>query len=272
MIAVGLATEPLIVVPLAVGIGAFFWGRRATGRDAHSPAVPKHACRGPATGRLRRRLAPALVVPVVGLGLLLATGDDLPLSRSERTLLLLVAGVVVAAGVLVRRLRPLAVATGSVVLLAALPWSGMGGAVPLVLVAAALLGTLLTDDVSRGPVEARPHPLLRAAVAIPVLVLTLVGALFAPATAPRPPVAQLAAWINGPASGGSAVAVPAELWGDLLRNGVPAERLHLIGSGSGADAVWTVDVGDPAPDTHLSAALGSGATVITVQQTARAHE
>jgi putative peptide zinc metalloprotease protein len=270
-VVLGLATQPLLAAPLAVGFGVLV-ATHVLRQRAGSSASPKHARRRPAASRYRLWLVPALVLPVIGLAVLVTGRGDLPLNGSERTVLLLLAGLVVASGLFVRRARPLAAGAACAVLLAALPWSGSSSALSLALVSVALLGALFTHAVTTGPVRSRPHPLLRGAVGIPVLVLMGVGSLFAPDTASPPPVAELAAWITSPASGGRSVDVPPELWGDLLRNGVPAERLHLIGSGTGADAVWTVDVGDPAPETHLSATLGSGATVITVQQRARAHE
>jgi putative peptide zinc metalloprotease protein len=270
-VVLGLATQPLLAAPLAVGFGVLV-ATHVLRQRAGSSASPKHARRRPAASRYRQWLVPALVLPVIGLAVLVTGRGDLPLNGSERTVLLLLAGLVVASGLFVRRVRPLAAGAACAVLLAALPWTGNSSALSLALVAVALLGALFTQAVTTGPVESRPHPLLRGAVGIPVLVLMGVGSLFAPDTASPPPVAELAAWITSPASDGRPVDVPPELWGDLLRNGVPAERLRLIGSGTGADAVWTVDVGDPAPETHLSATLGSGATVITVQQTARAHE
>jgi putative peptide zinc metalloprotease protein len=107
--------------------------------------------------------------------------------------------------------------------------------------------------------------LLRAAVAVPVLLLVGVGALFVPTTAPRPPVAELAHWITGPASGGGAVAVPPELWGELLHDGVPPERLVSYGSGSAREAAWTVTVGGPGRAEPPEATFGSDPAALTVR-------
>ena len=262
-VVLGLATQPLLAVPLAVGFGVLV-ATRVLRQSARHTASPKHARRRPAASRYRPWLVPALVLPVIGLTVLVTGGDDLPLNGSERTVLLLLAGPVVASGLFVRRVRAPAVGAACAVLLAALPWTGSSSALSLALVLVALLGALFTHVVTTGPVGSRPHPLLRGAVGIPIFVLMGVGSLFAPATESPPPVAELAAWITSPASSGRPVDVPPELWGDLLRNGVPAERLHLIGSGSGADAVWNVDVGGPASEARPAAAFGSGATVLTV--------
>jgi putative peptide zinc metalloprotease protein len=202
---------------------------------------------------------------VIGLAVLVTGRGDRPLDGSERTVLLLVAGVVVVSGLFVRRLRPPAAAAACAVLLAALPWSGSGSALSLALVPVVLLGALFTDAVTTGPVRSRPHPLLRGVVAIPVLVLVGVGALFTPATASRPPVTELAAWITSPSSGGSPVVVPPELWGELVRDGVPPDRLALARSGSVSDAAWTVTVGGPTTEARPAAAFGSGGTALTVR-------
>jgi putative peptide zinc metalloprotease protein len=87
-----------------------------------------------------------------------------------------------------------------------------------------------------------------------MVVLVVVGALFLPSTAPRLPTADLAAWITGPSSHGGTVAVPASLWGDLVRDGVPAER--LVREGAGAPADWTVGAGEPPPGATAVARFG----------------
>jgi hypothetical protein len=61
-----------------------------------------------------------------------------------------------------------------------------------------LLGTFMVAAVLSRPAADRPHPLLRAAVALPVLVLTGVGAMFPPAS----DVVALPAAITTPGPGG----------------------------------------------------------------------
>jgi putative peptide zinc metalloprotease protein len=60
------------------------------------------------------------------------------------------------------------------------------------------------------------------------------------------------------------VAVPAGLWGDLLRDGVPPDRLVWVGSGSPAEADWAVTVGAPPAGTPAAATFGGGPAGLTV--------
>jgi putative peptide zinc metalloprotease protein len=190
-IAVGIATEPLAAVPLAVGMAVYLgqcgvlarpWGRP-------HPAPVRNAPRFAASNsRWWLRSPVLLVVPVVAM-IGVGTGGDVPLDASEVTVLLLLAVLLVVAGILVSRLRPVAGAAGSTVLMAGLPWPGAGSALPLVVVAVVLLGTCLTAALIGRPVEQRAHPLVRAALAVPALVLVIVGALFQPSsTGPAPAV------------------------------------------------------------------------------------
>jgi hypothetical protein len=131
------------------------------------------------------------------------------------------------------------------------------------LVGAVGLAVLVTDVLTRGPKANRPHPLLRAAVAVPALALTVVGALFLPVAAAGSAHAQLADWITGPASAGGTFAVPPALWGDLVRDGVPAGRLVMPAGAGAAGAEWTVEVsGRPVPGAV--AGFGAGPRSLTV--------
>jgi putative peptide zinc metalloprotease protein len=261
-LAVGVATYPLIAVPLVLGIGVL----RDIAASTWTP--PRHAAPRPrdaghrhrrpdtGSGSLRWWLGLTLLgLPIGVLGVLLALSQvGVPLDGPDRAALLLASIVVVVAGLAVSQPRAPAVAAGSVLLLAGLPWAGAGDALPVAVATVSLVGVLLINAWCSRPVEQRPHPLLRATVAIPVLVFAVVGALFLPPTVPVLPHAELAAWITGPSSEGGTVAVPASLWGDLVRDGVPPERLVRGGSGDTAD--WTVGTGQSTPGATEVARFG----------------
>jgi hypothetical protein len=112
-------------------------------------------------------------------------------------------------------------------------------------------------------VASRPHPLLRAALAVPVLVVVVVGALLLPARAPDPVHRALADWLTDPASPARVLEVPPALWADLVRDGVPADRLHLAEAQTPSSAGWTVTVGNPGlARTRL--VFGEGASALSV--------
>jgi putative peptide zinc metalloprotease protein len=265
-IAVGVATEPLVAVPLAVGIGTLLGGTAGSGRrPARHTAGPRHACPGAASGDGRPWLGVLLVLPVAGLVTSVPSGPaDLALGGSERAVLLLLTALAVGTGFLLRDLRLPAAAAGSATVLAVVPWRGAGAALPVVLVAVVLLGVLVAAAWTGGPAAARPHPLLRGALVLCALVLVVTGALFLPVSGRTPPHQQLAAWIDGPASSGGTVAVPAGLWGDLLRDGVPPDRLVPVGSVAGAAADWTVTVGGATAGPPPTAAFGGGPAALMV--------
>jgi putative peptide zinc metalloprotease protein len=265
-IAVGVATEPMVAVPLALGIGVFLRrDSRPTGWSARHAVRPPRARPDTAYEAHRAWLAVLLVTPVAGLVATVPSGPaDLPLVASERAVFLLLTALVAGVGLLLRDVRLPAAAAGSATLLVLLPWRGAGAALPLALVAVALLAVLMIAAWTSGPVQTRPHPLLRAAVVLPALVLVVTGALFLPSAGQTPPHEQLAGWISGPSSSGGTVAVPAGLWGDLLRDGVPPDRLVWVGSGSPAEADWAVTVGAPPAGTPAAATFGGGPAGLTV--------
>ncbi|WP_448639880.1 hypothetical protein [Geodermatophilus sp. URMC 63] len=261
-VAVGVATEPLVAVPLAVGVGLLLAGAAGPGRSpARHTAGPRHAAHGTAWGDTRSWLVVLLVLPIAVLVVTVPGGPaDLPLDGPERAVLLLLAALAVGVGLSSRDLRPVAAVAGAAAVLASVPWRGAGPALPVVLVAVVLLGVLVAAAWTGSPVAGRPHPLLRGAVVLSALVVVGTGALFLPVSGQTPPHRQLAAWIEGPASAGGTVAVPAGLWGDLLRDGVPPDRLAR----AAAAADWTVTVGGATAGTPPVAAFGGGPAGLAV--------
>jgi putative peptide zinc metalloprotease protein len=272
-VAAGVVTAPLIAVPLAVTCGLLLATRE---RPEGSPARHVAALRVRAhaeSGRrdFRRWFAVLLVLPVGGFVATLGSGhDDVSLGGAEQTVLLLLSTVVVAAGLLVRRLRPAAAVAASAVALVLAPWPGAGVAAAVALSAVVLLSALLVDSLG-GPSEQRMHPLVRGAVAVPILVLTIAASLFQPLSVPALAHASLAGWITGPSADGGTVGVPDALWGDLVRDGVPPNRLVLPADGSAGDAAWIVGVGGGVrPGAPAEVTFGRGADALVVQASARA--
>ncbi len=249
-VAAGIWTAPLLAAPLALGAILLV----LQGRRPHSlPSWAGLVLVAFGATQLAAYTAPALLaVPAGGL------------SGPEREVLLLVAGLVAVGALVVRGLAETAAAGGALVALAALPVFGAGSLLPLVVAATALLGALVTHAVTQQPVGSRPHPLLRAALAVPVLVLVVVGALFLPARAPDPVHRELADWLTDPASPAPTLATPPALWADLVRNGVPVGRLRLVEEESPDPAGWTVAVGDPEPGPRARVVFGDGPSALTV--------
>jgi putative peptide zinc metalloprotease protein len=261
-IAVGVATAPLTTPPLAAGMALVVTG--APGGSTSRQARPKP----PAAGA-RRWVSVLLVLFAGGLAVdLLADGPGGPggpLHGSEQAVLLLLGGLVIVPALVVRNLRAPAVAAAAAVVVAALPLTGAGDALPLVIALVALLAALLVDHVARQPVSARPHPLLRAAIVIPVLVMVVVGALFSPRGVAERPHADLARWLVAPEARGGVLAVSPGLWGDLLRDGVPPGRLVEAGTPDAGRADWVVRSGAAAAGVEPTEQFRSGAGALTVQ-------
>ncbi|WP_448619694.1 hypothetical protein [Geodermatophilus sp. URMC 65] len=164
-VAVGILLCPLVAVPLAAGL-AVVLARGTLGADRR--AGPRWAA-----AVLLTAAAVLAALQADPLGGQLVTGPD-------RTVLLLAAGLVTVAGCAFRRLRPWAAAAALALLMGALPWPGAGAALPLVVVTAVPLAMLMTDALIGRPVADRPHPMVRAALAVPIGILVIVGALFTP--------------------------------------------------------------------------------------------
>lgn len=243
---VGIGTAPFLFVPLAVGAALVILDRgRHAGRSAHWAPL--------ALGAFTATGLAALAVPV-----LLQVPGGTALGRSEEQVLLVVGVLVAAGGLAIRDLRWAAAVTGSVVVLAAVPAPGADAVLPLVVGATALLGGLIVQGWAELPAPQRPHPLLRAALAVPVAVLVVVGALFLPARAPDLPDEELGAWVTDPASPVTTLAVPQSLWTEPVHEGVPPDRLRSAATGSSAQATWYVVVGESGPDPRTRVVFGSG--------------
>jgi putative peptide zinc metalloprotease protein len=164
-IAAGVATTPLLALPLAVGAALLAI------RTGWRPALPVRGWVLSTVGVLGGFALAALTV----IALLRTTPIALP--PAEQQVLLLFAGLTAVGASVVPGLRCSAAALGLLLGIAVVPAPGAAAVLPLVLCSTAVLGALLVQALTRHPVEDRPHPLLRAALVVPILVVSIVGAL-----------------------------------------------------------------------------------------------
>jgi hypothetical protein len=195
---------------------------------------------------------------------LMRTPAAAPLSAGELRLVIVLAGLVSIAGALVRRLREGTAMAVSLVLLAAVPVPGADAVLPLLVSATAALGALVVASWTQGPAEERPWVLVRAAIAAPVALVVVIGAMFLPPRAPDLPHHALAQWITGPGAVAPVLTAPATVWADLVRNGVPADRLAPAGDGSSVGSRWEIAVGERPAGAREAVVFGSGDEALTV--------
>jgi putative peptide zinc metalloprotease protein len=251
--AVGVATAPAVAVPLAVGVLLLLL--RPDERLSRSPSwIPLVV-----SGFLLTLLAGA------ALPSLLRMSAAAPLTSGEVWLLIILAGLVSVAGAVTRGgPRGMSVMAVSLVLLALVPVSGAGAVLPLLVCVSAALGALVVVAWIQGPVEERPRSLVQAAVAVPVALVVVVGGLFVPPRAPDLPHEALAQWITGPGADVPVITTPVTVWAELLRDGVPQDRLVPGDAGSSAGSGWEVVVGERSGEPRQTVAFGSGDDALTV--------
>jgi putative peptide zinc metalloprotease protein len=164
-LAAGVATTPLLALPMAAGAVLLPPGTRW--RDhlrMHGWVVSMVGVLGVAASAALTALALLRTTPTA-------------LSPAGQQVLLLVGGLTVVGAIMVRELRWPAAAVAPLVLIAVVPAPGAAAVLPLVLCSTVVLGALLVQALTRHPAEVRPHPLLRAALVVPTLVVVIVGAL-----------------------------------------------------------------------------------------------
>ncbi len=171
-VAVGIATAPLLGIPLSVA-AVLVVVRRGTRPGSVPWWTPL------AVAAFGVTVLTALVAPV-----LLRAPAGTVLSVAEQQVLAVAALLVVGAVATMRELRWVSAVLGSLVVVALLRAPGAVAVLPLAVCAAAVLGALAVHALLRRPVAERPHPLVRTVVVAPAFLLVLVGALFVPAAAP----------------------------------------------------------------------------------------
>jgi len=201
----GIATAPLLAVPVSVVAVV------VVVRPAARPSSPGW------TALVLAAFAVTVLTALSTVALLRAPAGSL-LSVPQQQLLAVTTVLAAAAALALRQLRWVAVALGSLALVALVPRPGAAAVLPLALCAAVVLTVLAIHALVRRPPGERPHPLVRVIFIVPAMLLVIVGALFLPASAPRVPDQQLSSWTSSAAS--SAPVVP------LLRPQVLAEVPH----------------------------------------------
>jgi putative peptide zinc metalloprotease protein len=165
---IGVMTAPFLAVPIALGSGLL-----VVHRGRHADPLPFWR---PLTGvAFAATVFASLTVPA-----LLTTPAESALAGPAWQILAATAVLTVGAGIALRRLRQESLVLGSLVLLALLPVPGAARLVPLVVCVTLTFAALILQTIAREPVDRRPHPLLRGALAVPAFVLVVVGALLLP--------------------------------------------------------------------------------------------
>lgn len=196
-----LATVPILVVPLGVGVAVWLWFLDV---ERYDPDVTWH---GPAATVLA--LTGFVVIGLWRAGLLAGPAGP---AIGHRLPLLLILAAIAAAGIAVPRAWPAAAGTLTGLGLVVGFEPGTDALLPALVVGAAITGVLVLDAaLAWRPVPARG---LAAAVAA----AAAVGVLIAPPVAPRADHTALASWITGQLDDGVTVTVPASAWADLHRD------------------------------------------------------
>lgn len=230
----------------------------------------------PRWGAVRRVLAVVAVLillAIVGtasLGSLGVSGEP-PIPRPT-VIAMMAAGLVLAAVATWRVLwaRPLALGCVPLFAVALLPWEAQAAAVVISVPFIAVLLGVVVEDTFTGLRGLRPA--VTRGVAVALLAAAALGLLVLPASATDAvegaPQSDLAAWLSGNVDAETAVQVEPLLWVELVRAGVPAERLQRtdeFGSG-GPSAVLLAERGEQNADLPLVARFGSGPLAVAVRQ------
>jgi putative peptide zinc metalloprotease protein len=228
-VAVGLATAPVLAVPLAVA------------------AVLLVA--RPGAWALRPRVWTALVLSgscLIAMAgamstVLFRVPAAAPLSAGEVQVLLVLAGLVVVAGALSRGSGVLAATTGALVVVALVPSPGSDAVLPLLVCATAALGALVLARWVQDRAEQGPSRQIRAALAVPVVLVVVVAALFVPERALDRPDRALPQQVGG---AGTGAGVPADLGsrngpGPVAGSEVRAVVAQMAGAASTVDSSGT---------------------------------
>lgn len=222
---VALATVPILVAPLGVGVAVWLWfldfDRHTTWRR---PAVAVLLVTG------------CVVAASWPFGLLLApTGPVV----DHRISLLVALTAVAVTGLAVPRAWPAGAATLTGLGLAFGFGPDADALLPATVVGAAITGVLVLDAaLAWRPVAARG---LAATVAVAAMVA---GVLVVPPVAPRVDHAALASWVTHQLDDDVSVAAPTAVWADLQRDFVRLGRPNAVRNGAAGPLVVTTGRGN----------------------------
>lgn len=219
-------------------------------------------------------LAGLIVAAVVVAGLLapdtLAGAPSSPLLQATSTAVA-VAGLGLALLVTwqVRWLAPVALGAVPIFVVALLPVQGQAAAVVAAIPVVALLATAFVEDVIL--VRRRPARQVWRLVAGAVSVAVVIGLVVLPAssasTETGTPQVALATWIDTNVAPDTAVQVSPTLWVELVRAGLPRDRLQRTDDpASGPVPTLLAETGQQHSGFPLVAQFGSGPLALSVRQ------
>lgn len=214
---VALATVPILVVPLAVGVAAWLWFRDVEHHAWHRPAIVLFLTGG-------------VVAVLWATGLLLAPTAPVV---DHRTSLLVALAAVAVTGFAAPRAWPVAAGTLAALGLAAGFGPDADALLPATVAGAAVTGVLVLD----AALAWRP-PVARGLAAAAV-VTAVAGVLVAPPVAPRVDHAALASWVAHELDDGVTVTAPTAVWADLHRDFVRLGRPNTVRDGDAGPLVVT---------------------------------
>jgi len=230
----------------------------------------------PRWGAVRRTLAVAGVMvflAIVGaVGFDFQTSGDTSRVARVTIIALAVAGLVLGAIATWRVLwvRPLALGSVPLFVAALPPWEARASAIVIGLpIVAVLLGAIVEETVTT---LRRPGPAVVRGGAGALVIAVAIGLLVLPASATDSvqgaPQTELAAWLTGNVPAETTVAVDPLLWVELLRAGVPAERLQRTDSVASdvPPATLMAERGEQSTELPLVARFGEGPLAVAVRE------
>lgn len=183
-----------------------------------------------------------------------------------------VAGLVLAAVATwqVRWIRPLALGCVPLFIAALLPWGEQASAFVLGLPILAILFGAVVEETLTG--LRRPGPIVARGMAGALVAAVAVGLLVLPTSATDAvdgaPATDLAAWLDTNTAAATRLQVDPLLWVELVRAGVPAERLQRTDATAlgVSPAALVADLGGGDEDLPLIARFGEGTFAVDVRQ------
>jgi hypothetical protein len=244
------ATAPLLLIPAGVGVATWLWFLDVERYDPDSTWRGHAAVVLFATGSITALLWRADLV-------LAPTGGAL--GGYQRPALLAAITVAAGAGLVVVKVRPVAVATLTGVGLAVGFGAQADVLLPVLVAASAVTAAMLLDAAVRSPA-----PILAGGLAAALTAAAAVaGVLIAPPSAPPADHVALAGWVGRQVEAGGSLTVPPDVWADLHRDLAREEPRTSVRRGGGEPVQGLIVVHGKAPGGHLLGHFGSLTLVTT---------
>jgi hypothetical protein len=245
-----VATEPLVIIPAGIAVATWLWFLAITRYDPDATWRGHAAIVLFATGSIAALLWRA--------GLMIApTGGAL--GGYQRPALLAAVTVAAGAGLVVVRVRPVAVATLAGVGLAVGFGAQADALLPVLVGASAVTAAMLLDTAVRSPA-----PLLAGGLAAALTTAAAVaGVLIAPPSAPPADHAALATWVGKQVQAGGTLTVPPDVWADLHRDLARGDSQTAVRRGDDQPAEGLVVLHGKPSGGHVLGHFGSLTLVTT---------